>query len=211
MRLRFGLAVLGTFLAFALVHSQEPDGSKSTGREGQPVPGIFPSFCINGPHAKKVHCLFCERELYPTVGIVAFRLPEKPTDPLAVLLQKLEARVTENHAAHFGAFVIFLSLDKTLEQDPTGGEMPVAAAEGLIKDLKLKEVTLGLEHKDNAPLATFGISKDKPEDNEVTVIVYQKHKVERRFSFSAAKKMTDADVQQILAAVDKMLPPKKAK
>jgi hypothetical protein len=210
MHLRCGLASFFATAVVAVACGQNPDSAKSTGQENQSLPGIFPSFCVNGAHAKSVHCLFCEHELYPGVGIIAFKLPEKPSEPLAVLLQKLEARVADNKAAHFGAFAILLTLNKTLEEDPTGGDA-VGAAEGLIKDLMLKEVTLGLEHKDTAPLATFGINKDNPGDSEITVLVYRGHKIERRFTFTSAKKMTDADVNEILAAVDKTLPPKKAK
>ena len=136
------------------------------------------------------------------------KLPEKPTEPFAVLLQKLEARVVEHKAAHFGEFCIFLTLDKTLSEDPTGGAA-VGPAESLAKVLKLKEVVLGLENPAAAPLAAFGIDKDK---SEITVLVYNRHKVERRFTFTAEKPLTEAGVEEILAAADKMLPPpKKAK
>ena len=142
------------------------------------------------------------------MGVIAFKLPEKPTEPFVSLLQKLETRVVENKAAYFGGFGIFLTLDKPLVQDRTGGAA-VGAGEGLIKDLKLKEVTIGLEHKDTPHLATFGIDKEKPESSEITILVYKRHKVEKRFTFTNTKKMTDNDVNEIIAAVDKILPPKK--
>lgn len=208
MVFRCGITLVAMLLAGHALSGQDAETAKSTGQDGQLVPGIFPSFNVNGAHAKQLHCLFSEHDLNPAVGIIAFKLPEKPTDPLATLLQKLDARVAENKAAHFGAFAIFLTLDKTIVDDPTGGPA-VGAAEGLIKDLKLKEVVLGLEHKGAAPLPNFGIDKDKPENSEITVIVYNKQKVEKRFAFGSAKKMTDADVNEILAAVDKILPPKK--
>ena len=48
--------------------------------------------------------------------------------------------------------------------------------------------------------------------SEVTVLVYNKHKIERRFTFTKDKPLTEAAVDEIAAAADKMLPPpKKAK
>src|SRR5262245_27233552 len=137
MPFRLSAAASGLMLAAAVVCGQNPNGGKSTGQENELLPDVFQSLNVNGPHAKSVQCYFCDRDLYPTVAVIAFKQPEKPTEPFASLLQKLEARVAENKVAHFGAFAIFLTLDKTVDQDPTGGDA-VAAAEGLIKELKLK-------------------------------------------------------------------------
>ncbi|MFL5341431.1 MAG: hypothetical protein ACJ8F7_14900 [Gemmataceae bacterium] len=195
------------FLMLAAAAAAQDGSAASTGQEGQLVPAPFPSFAVTGPRAKFVHDLFIERELDPTVAVIATSLPKNPTEPLSILLQKLETRVAENKAAHFGAFAIFLTLDKSLSEDPTGGNN-VGPAEGLAKDLKLKDVVLGLESPGAAPLAAFGIDKDK---SDVTVLVYNKHKIERRFTFTKDKPLTEAAVEEILAATDKMLPAKKAK
>src|SRR5262245_61791556 len=127
MIFRCGITLLSLTLVCHALLAQNADTAKSTGQDGQLVPGIFPSFNVNGAHAKQLHCLFSEHDLYPAVGIIAFKLPEKPTDPLAVLLQKLDPRVADNKASHFGAFAIFLTLDKSIVEDPTGGPAVGAA------------------------------------------------------------------------------------
>jgi hypothetical protein len=177
------------------------------GQEGQLIPAPFASYAVTGPRAKFIHDLFDEHDLDPTVAVIAAKLPEKPTEPLSVLLQKLELKATENKTAHFGAFAIFLTLEKPISDDPTGGAA-VGQAESLAKDLKLKEVVLGLEFAGNAPLEAFGIKKDT---DEVTVLVYNQHKVVKRYTYTKDKPLSDAAVNEILAEADKLLPPKKTK
>src|SRR5438876_734878 len=81
----------------------------------------------------------------------------------------------------------------------------VGPAEGLAKDLKLKEVVLGLDSYATAPLAAYGIDKEKFEkENQIVVLVYNRHKVERRVTFDKDKALTEAGVNEILAAADKM-------
>jgi hypothetical protein len=195
----------------AAVVAQDPSPAASTGQEGQLIPAPFPTYSVTGPRAKFVHDLFVEHELDPTVAIIAARPPEKPSEPFAVLLQKLETLAAENRPVHFGAFAIFASLEKPLSDDPTGGAA-VGSAEGLAKDLKLKEVVLGVDYLANAPLAAYGIDKEKFEkDNQVVVLVYNRHKIERRFVFSKDKPLTDAASAEILAAAEKTLPPARKK
>jgi hypothetical protein len=43
------------------------------------------------------------------------------------------------------------------------------------------------------------------------VLVYNKHKVEKRFTFTDEKKLDDAAIKEILAAAEKMLPAAKPK
>jgi hypothetical protein len=193
----------------AAAQAQEGSPATSTGQEGQLIPAPLPAFAVTGPRAKYVHDMVVDRELNPTVAIIAAKLPEKPTEPFAVLLQKLETLAADNKPAHFGAFAVFSTLEKPIGDDPTGGAA-VGAAEGLAKDLKLQEVELGLIHLSEAPLAAYGIDKEKfDKENEIVVLVYNRHKIERRLTFSKDKPLTEAAVSEIVAAGEKMLPPKK--
>lgn len=187
----------------SLAMGQQP--SASTAQEGQLLPAPFPAYAVIGPRAKNVHCLFVSRDLNPTVAVIALKQPTKPTEPLSQLLQKLEAKTAENPGSHFGSFAIFLTLDKPIVEDPTGGAA-VAAAESLAKDLKLKECVIGVEHLDKGPLAAFGIDKEK---HEITILVYNRHLVAKRYTFTKDKPLADANVAEILAEADKILPKKK--
>src|SRR5207244_4770214 len=141
------------------VLDQDSDASKSTAKEGELLPGIFPTFTVNGPRAKKVACQFTEHDLNPTVAVIALKAPDKPSEARAGLLQKLEARAEANKAAYFGAFAIFLTMEKPLSEDPTGGDA-FGTLESLVNQLKLKELTVGMETKNAPGLATFGIDKE---------------------------------------------------
>jgi len=94
---------------------------------------------------------------------------------------------------------------KPITDDPTGGP-EFGVLEGLIAQLKLKEVTVGMETKNVPEVTAFGVDKDK---DEVTVLVYTKHKVVRRFTFTKDKAMTDKDVDDIIAAAEAIIPMKK--
>ena len=189
----------------ALLPAQNPDAPKSTGQVGQMLPGPFPSYNVTGNRAKTFHCLVIERELNPTVAVFGVNIDAKqPPEPLKTLLSKLESMTAANRAAKFGAFAIFLNLEKEFYQDNTR-EGKIAGLEGLSESLKLKDVVLGLERPDSSPAVSYGIGKD----DKIVVLVYNRHKVLARFTFTDKKPMTDADVNTILGEAAKMLPAKK--
>lgn len=199
-----GLSVMG----------QQPNGAQSTGQEGQLLPGPFRVYAVNGPRAKHFHDFFTENDLNPTVAIIALQPPANAQDPLGVLMQKLDAFAAEHKAQKFGAFAIFLTLDKPYLEE-LGRDAKVGVIESLIKTLNLKgDMSLGIADQDSHPVKQYGIvTKDDPVNNVkkhlVTVLVYNKQKVEKRFTFTEDKKLDEAAIRDIFAAVEKMLPPKK--
>ena len=197
------LVVFGTSLDS--LRAQNPDAPKSTGQAGQMLPGPFPSYNVTGNRAKTFHCLIIEHELNPTVAVFGVNIDAKqPPEPLKTLLTKLEAMTAANKAAKFGAFAIFLNLEKEFYQDNTR-EAKIADLEGLSESLKLKDVVLGLERPDSPQAVSYGIGKD----DKIVVLVYNRHKVLARFTFTDKKPMTDADVTAILDEAAKLLPSKK--
>src|SRR5712691_7044596 len=111
MRFRSMIVTAAAVTVAAAAFAQNPDAGKSTAKEGELLPGIFPTFTVNGPRAKKVACQFTEHDLNPTVSVIALKAPDKPSEALAGLLQKLETRAEANKAAYFGAFAIFLTME----------------------------------------------------------------------------------------------------
>jgi hypothetical protein len=195
--------VLGSSLA--LLPAQEKDAPKSTGQVGQMLPGPFPSYNVTGNRAKTFHCLIIEHELNPTVAVFCVNVDAKqPPEPLKTLLTKLEALAAANKAAKFGAFAIFLNLEKEFYQD-NSREGKIADLEGLSESLKLKDVLLGLERPDCPAAVNYGIGKD----DKIVVLVYNRHRVVARFTFTDKKPMTDADVTAILDEAAKTFPGKK--
>jgi hypothetical protein len=192
-------------IGLALLPAQNPDAPKSTGQVGQMLPGPFPSYNVTGNRAKTFHCLVIEHELNPTVAVFGVNIDAKqPPEPLKTLLTKLEALSAANKASKFGAFAIFLNLEKEFYQDNTR-ETKIADLEGLAESLKLKDVVLGLERPDCPAAVNYGIGKE----DKIVVLVYHRHKVVARFTFTDKKPLTDADVNAILDEVAKLLPGKK--
>jgi len=212
--MRFWLLTL--FAATALVSpllAQPPTTAASTGQKGQLLPGPFRVYAINGERAQHFHCFFCQHGLNPAVAVIALQAPANPQEPLAVLLQKLNAMAAANKDVKLGAFAIFLTLDKDFYED--GARDPkVAELEGLNKQLNLTDLSLGLSHPEAQPVKQFGIiTRDDPLNNNtkrhvVTVLVYDKHKVVERFQFTEEAKLDEAAIQRIFAAVESLTPKK---
>src|SRR5438270_227668 len=98
------LGILGTIaliVSAGLAAAQQP--AASTGQEGQLLPGQFRVYAVTGPRAQFMHDFVVERDLDPTVAVIALQTPTNPQDPLAVLLQKLNQFAAANKAARFGA------------------------------------------------------------------------------------------------------------
>lgn len=204
------LMLVAPIVLFAahLLPAQNP-GNSSTGQEGQLLPAPFRVFAVTGPRAQHMHDFFTDRGLNPTVAVIALKAPANPQEPLAVLLQKLNAAVVSHPNLRLGAFAIFLTLDKDFYDDPQRTNR-VAELEGLSKQLELTQVPLGLAHVDAAPVKQYAIlTRDDPVNmvrkHQVTVLVYNKHRVLKRFTFTEDKPLTEDGIQQIFLAVEAML------
>ncbi len=209
------LGIFGTIaliVSAGLAAAQQP--AASTGQEGQLLPGQFRVYAVTGARAQFMHDFVVERDLDPTVAVIALQTPTNPQDPLAVLLQKLNQFAAANKASRFGAFAIFLTLNKGFYEDPDR-QKKVGDLESLNKQLSLTDLPLGLASPDAEPVKKYGIiAADDPlnaslKKHQVTVLVYNKHKVEKRFVFSEDKKLDEAGIRDILAAAEKVLPAKK--
>jgi hypothetical protein len=165
---------------------------KSGPQPGESIPGPFHYFNVNGPHATHPHCLVCEFGLRPVVLVFWRENPaEKPQ--LMDLLQKLDEAVGRYKNAELRAGAIVLSDNFANEQ--TRKDL-LQKLEASAKDLKHVLIAVdGAAGPDN-----YKISKDA----EVTVLLYEKHKVLANFAF-AKDKFTDNDVSTIMAAVKKMV------
>src|SRR5437867_1157349 len=92
------LGILGTIALIVSAGSAlaQPPAATSTAQEGQLLPGQFRVYAVTGPRAQFVHDFIVERDLDPTVAVIALQTPTNPQDPLAVLLQKLNQFAAAN-------------------------------------------------------------------------------------------------------------------
>src|SRR5262249_347159 len=113
-----------------------------------------------------------------------------------------------------GTFGIFLTLEKEYLDELTR-DSKVGAVEGLISNLKLQgPIQMGLSHPDAQPVKQYGVVTQDDQikglkKHQITVLVYNKQKVEKRFTFTEDKKIDDAAIKEIFAAAEKMIPAKK--
>jgi hypothetical protein len=170
-------------LGGAVVAAGEP---KSGPQVGEQVPGAFNVLNVTGPSAGETNCQFCANGNNPVVMIFA-RTPGDPA--LQKLIKQVDEQVAKNSAANMGSFVVFLTADsKKIEP-----ELKTFADKEKIKKVVLTTDT------PTGPEA-YKIAKDA----DVTVVLYTKRVVKANYTFEKGK-LTDKDVEKVLADVSKIL------
>jgi hypothetical protein len=168
------------------------DELKSGPQPGESIPGPFHYLNVNGPHAGNPHCLVCEFGLQPVVLIFVRDIPTDKS-PITDLFQKLDEAVDRHKNAELRGGVVVLNDDFAKEESRKDLLRKLATAS---KDLR--HVVIAVDSA--AGPDQYKISKDA----DVTVLVYNKHRVVGNFAF-AKDKLTDKDVTAIMAAVNKMV------
>jgi hypothetical protein len=168
--------------------------SKSGPQVGQELPGPFQPFNATGKRKGTFHCLVCEHGLNPTVMV--FAPATEPGAPFLKLLGELDKSVEKNPRSRLGAFAVFLS-DDVKADDPR--EALAAKAADWAKQAKLRDegVVLAIDK-------TAGPDGYKLAEGHTTVVVYNRLTVVANLDFEKA--LTDADVESVLKAVDKLVP-----
>jgi len=157
------------------------------------LPGPFHPFNINGDHANHPHCLVCDYGLKP-VAMVFVRDASEIGKPVVNLLQKLDEAVDKFHNARLKGFAVFLSEDYAKEENR---KEVLARMDEVVKKADLKHVVVAVDGP-TGPEA-YHLNKDV----DVTVILYEKHKVVANFAF-LKDKLNAQDTNAILTAVAKL-------
>ncbi len=158
---------------------------KSGPQTGEKVPGPFHPLNINGEDAGKKACLYCKNGDNP-VAVVFARSADNPT--LKKLIAALDTATDKNAKAEMGSFVVYLAADDTLE-----AKLKAQAAEA-----KYKKIVLSIESPEGP--SKYNIARDA----DVTVLLYKEHVVAANYAFPKDK-LTDADVEKIVADVSKIV------
>ncbi|MDB5313184.1 MAG: hypothetical protein JWO38_7386 [Gemmataceae bacterium] len=161
---------------------------KSGPQSGEKVPGPFHPLNVTGDDAGKKACLFCKNGDNPVAVIFA----RTATDPnVTKLIKALDAATEKNAKAEMGSFVVYLSGDDKLE----------AQLKDVAKEAGLKKIVLSIESPE-------GPSKYKISPHaDVTVLLYKERVVAANYAFGKGK-LTEKDVEQIVADVSKITPAK---
>jgi hypothetical protein len=142
-----------------------------------------------------------ESSLNPVVAIFSRTVP-KAGDPIAKLVLDLKILLGKEKykAMNFGAFAVFLTLDKEFQLDEKRDEAKKAivdwAAE-IGKDGGIGGLALGLAGKEADAVKAWNIGAD----DEIVVVLYHRLKIVQRWKYEAGKFGED-DVKAIITATE---------
>ena len=195
----FGLFALAAASSAA---AQDPPAGKADG----PVPGPFRAFVVSDPRTdaknprnrvNMMHDLVTESGLNPTVVVFARTTPAAADAPAARLARQLDALAQKYRADRLGAAVVFLTLGKEYPEDEQRDEKAKAVRD-LAEQLKLQNVPFALAGGGGEQAKAWGLQ----EGHDLTVVLYDRLKVLKTWTFAADKPPADDAVKQIADAVE---------
>ena len=173
-------------LPFALVGGVlAAEAIKSGPQPGEELAGPFHPLNVTGPNAGEKQCLYCKNGTNPVAMIFAREVSE----PLAVLVKKIDAATGEHKDAKMGSFVVFLTDSEDLNKHVTEW----AAKENV------KNTILAVDN----PAGPKGYKVAK--DADVTVVLYTNRAVKANYSFAKGE-LKEKDIDTILSDISKILP-----
>jgi len=174
-------------LAFILLAgftlAEEKGKVKSGPQVGEDLAGPFHPLNVNGKAAGNKHCLYCENGANPVAMIFA----REATPELKKLITKLDTCTSKNSGCEMGAFVVFCSDDKGLEDK----------LKTVAKDADLKKVVLSIDN----PAGPKGYNVAR--DADVTVVLYKDRNVKANYAFKKGE-LNEKAIDEIIAAVPKI-------
>ena len=183
-----------------------------------PIPGVFRSWIVldnrfaateEGNRVGKLHCLVCEQGIYPTLAVIARTPPENKDSALFGLFALQDGLSEKYRSLKFGAFTIFVSMEKEFHNDDYR-EKSIARIESSLREAPPKRVSVGLaelkknidgREVDNPALTELKIA----EADDITVLLYNRMTIVKRWSFTKEKSPTEADLAAIRTATDDLM------
>ncbi len=209
-RSAFGACLLaGLLTAAAFAQDEKKDDKKADDKApaAEPVPASFRAFIVSDERfdpknvrnrTAKMHDLVTDNGLNPVVAVFARTVPAGEDAPLAKLVKQLNAYVQKYRASRAAAFVQFLTLEKEYPEDETRAEK-AAAVKALAEQLKATLVPFAIAAGKSPTTEAWKIG----EGDDLTVIVYHRMKLVKKWGFSADKPPTEDDIKEILAVAEK--------
>jgi hypothetical protein len=152
----------------------------------------------------KLHDPVTDYGLYTVIGAFVRGVPTEKDAAVAVLRKEQEL-VAKYQLRRLGAFMAFLALKKDYAEDDDRDKLTlqintlVKAAEVPLVSVGLAEATLG----DAVPpqVTAWGIG----EDDAITIVLYHRFRMVKRWSFKAGAPPTEKDLQELADAVAKLM------
>lgn len=179
-------AALGLAVALFAGNAVAEDKKVKSGPQvGEELAGPFHPLNVNGSAAGKKFCLYCSNGGNPVAMVFA----REATPEVAKLARKLDAACAKNSSAKMGSFFVFCSSEEGLE----------AKLKKMAKSADLKKVVLAIDN----PAGPKGYKVAK--DADVTVVLYVDRTAKANFTFAKGAKITDKDIDAIVAATSKIV------
>jgi hypothetical protein len=168
---------------------QAADPVKSGPQIGEIVPGPFhPLNVFNAElpanNGKKV-CLYCQHGLHP----VAMIFTREVNETVAALIQRMDAAVAAKKDVKLGAFVVVLTDDESATE---------TKLTTLMKSKGVQHVSLAIDSAAGPP--KYKVAKDA----EVTIVLYNHHKVVANHAFRTGEFTLQA-VETIVGELPKLM------
>ncbi len=213
-------AVPASFRSYIVVDKRTYDGEPKIVQDAVNKE-IFKHVYVKEPkrdpknRTEKMHDLVSDNALNPTLAVFSRSAP-KADDALAKLTLELRRvlRTEKYKARNFGAYIVFLTLDKEFQLDAKRDEADIAIVDWgnevgkdnppAIDPISKKKlpggiegVVLGLTGKDSEAVKAWEIGAN----DDVTVILYHRLKVVKRWTFEAGK-FNDDEVKAVIEATE---------
>lgn len=218
--LGFAALLTGLALTSAGSSADQDDPVPEYPKIGAVVPGPFHVLNFNGERKGRYHCLVCKYSTRPVAAILARLRIDKddnglkqlePDQPLAKLIEALDAINDKNPDAYLGTFAVFVG-----EKEPGAVEDEQLAVEtklkALTKEASLKQFVFGWDGKTESK-NYFGDPKGdggkglKWGEPGIRVLLYNNYKIVEQHDFTKDKPLTGKEAAAIAAAYAKLVPP----
>ncbi len=157
----------------------------------------------------RLHDPVTDYGLYTVIGAFVRGVPTEKNGAFAVL-QKQQELVAKYRQRRLGAFMAILALKKDYAEDDDRDKL-TTQINGLVKGADAPLVSVGLAEatlKDDAvppQVAAWKIG----EDDAITIVLYHRFQLVKRWSFKAGSPPTEKDLQELADAVENIVGKKK--
>jgi hypothetical protein len=182
---------------------------KSGPQPGQFLPTSFAPYNVNGTSKGLHHSLVCEYGLRPTVMVFVRERPAGKDDAVFDLLKKLDESLAKYQAEGLAAFVVYLSPDaqSSITNEKAEEVDKVLEEEERREKLKARMAPVGEQFK-RLIVCLYPAEGHRGYElspkTEVTVVLYDRLKVEANYTFPMGQ-FNAQSVEQVMQGVEKLM------
>lgn len=140
----------------------------------------------------KLHDPVTEIGLYTTIGVFVRGGVPKDDAPVVAVAKKQQELAEKYLTRRLGAFVAILALEKDFQEDDKR-DIYIPEIAKFAQGLKTPRVQIGLAEMASPQVTAWEIGAD----DAITIVLYHRFKMVKRWTFSAANPPTDAQLKEL--------------